>query len=136
MPNDQENAPVAVKSASTETRTCPGCGGTFPAGGRGMGKSFCSDGCRTSFHSVHRSEGFPLAPLIKAHHATRHAKPGTREAAICTFARRQIAEIARTFLDQDEEVGRDVVAYVGTLMDSGTLWVDRRAPRQMRDRSE
>lgn len=99
-----------------------------------MGKNFCSDPCRRRFHNAHTAEGFPLAPLIKAHHATRHAKPGTREAAICTFARRQIAEIARTFLDQDEEVGRDVVAYVGTLMDSGTLWVDRRAPRQMRDR--
>lgn len=136
MPNDQETPPSAVKSASTETRTCPGCGISFPPGGRGIGKSFCSDPCRLRFHNLHRGEGVPLAPLIKAHHATRHAKPGTREAAICTFARRQIAEIARTFLDQDEEVGRDVVAYVGTLMDSGTLWVDRRAPRQMGKRGE
>lgn len=126
MPRDNETAPAAVKSDIPEARTCPGCRAKFPAGGRGMGKSFCSDRCRLTFHSAHRSEGFPLAPLIKAHHATRHAKPGTREAAICTFARRQIAEIARTFLDQDEEAGRDVVAYVGTLMDSGTLWVDRR----------
>lgn len=126
MPNDHEAAPAPLKPAKPETRTCPGCGASFPAGGRGMGKSFCSDGCRRRFHNNHTAEGFPLAPLIKAHHATRHAKPGTREAAICTFARRQIAEIARTFLDQDEEVGRDVVAYVGTLMDSGTLWVDRR----------
>lgn len=91
-----------------------------------MGKSFCSDPCRTRFHAVHRSEGFPLAPLVKAWNATRHAKPGTREAEICRFARSQLTEIARTFLDQDQEAGRDVVAYVGGLMDSGMLWVDRR----------
>lgn len=126
MLQEIENATTPLAAANCASRTCPGCGGSFPAGGRGMGKSFCSDKCRLAFHASHRSEGFPLAPLIKAHHATRHAKPGTREAAICTFARRQIAEIARTFLDQDEEAGRDVVAYVGTLMDSGMLWVDRR----------
>lgn len=91
-----------------------------------MGKSFCSDACRLSFHGVHRSQGFPLAPLVKAWHATRHAKAGTREAAICTFARGQLAQIARTFLDEDVEGGRDCVAYVGTLMDSGMLWCDRR----------
>jgi len=91
-----------------------------------MGKSFCSDGCRRRFHNVHVSNGIVIAPLVKAWHSTRHAKPGTREAEICKFARGQLAQIARTLLDEDEEVGRDVVAYVGTLMDSGTLWVDRR----------
>jgi len=126
MPSECETAHAPLKSANPETRTCPGCGGLFPAGGRGMGKSFCGDKCRLAFHAVHRSEGFPLAPLVKAWHATRHAKPGTREAAICTFARGQISQIARTFLDQDGEAARDVVAYVGGLMDSGTLWMDRR----------
>lgn len=126
MPNDQENAPAPEKAASTETRTCPGCGGCFPAGGRGMGKSFCSDKCRLAFHAIHRSEGFPLAPMVKAWHATRHAKPGTREAEICKFARNQLTQMARTFLDEDEESGRDVVAYVGGLMESGSLWCDRR----------
>jgi len=91
-----------------------------------MGKSFCSDQCRTRFHAVHRSEGFALAALVKAWHATRHAKPGTREAEICTFARNQLTQIARTFLDEDEEAGRDVVAYVGGIMDSGIHWCDRR----------
>ena len=100
--------------------------GRLPATGRGMGKNFCTDPCRTAFHSLHRSEGFPLAPLVKAWHATRHAKPGTREAAICQFARGQITQMARTFLERDEEQGRDVVAYVGGIMDSGILWCDRR----------
>lgn len=127
MPNDQETALSPAHAGGEPTRTCPGCGADFPAGGRGMGKSFHSDACRQAFHAVHRKEGFPLAPLIKAWHATRHAKPGTREAAICTFARGQVTEIARMFLDADEEAGRDVVAYVGGLMDSGTLYIDRQA---------
>lgn len=101
-----------------------------------MGKSFCSDPCRRRFHNLHVASGNVIAPLVKAWHATRHAKAGTREAAICTFARNQLTQIARTLLDEDKEAGRDVVAYVGTLMDRGTLWVDRRAPRAMRDRAE
>lgn len=108
-------------------RTCPGCCKPFAPGGRGMGKSFCSDDCRKGFHAIHRKQGFPLAPLVKAWNATRHAKAGTLEAEICTFARGQLTEIARLFLDEDEEEGRDVVAYVGTLMDSGTLYVDRKS---------
>lgn len=127
MTDDRETTalPAAVREAAN--RKCPGCGADFPAGGRGMGKSFHSDECRKAFHNVHRKEGFPLAPLVKAWHSTRHAKPGTREAEICTFARNQLTQIARGFLDQDEEEGRDVVAYVGSLMDSGILYADRQA---------
>lgn len=126
MPNNQESAPEPLKSANPETRVCPGCGSSFPAGGRGMGKSFCSDPCRRKFHNVHTGTGQVIGPLVKAWHSTRHAKPGSREAAICSFARGQLAQIARTLLDEDEEAGRDAVAYVGNLMDSGLLWCDRR----------
>lgn len=104
---------------------CPGCGCEFVPGGRGNGKSFCSDACRKAFHAIHRTQGFALAPLVKAWNKTRHAKPGTREAEICRFARREISKIARSLLDQDEAEDRDVVAYVGLLMDSGVLYEDR-----------
>lgn len=126
MPNDQASSLTGLKSENIEARSCPGCGASFPAGGRGMGKSFCSDTCRRRFHNGHTANGQVLGPLVKAWHATRHAKPGTREAAICSFARGQLTQIARTLLDEDGEAGRDVVAYVGGLMDSGMLWADRR----------
>lgn len=111
-------------------RKCPGCGTEFEPGGRGLGKTFHSDQCRQAFHAVHRKEGFPLAPMVKAWHATRHAPAGSREAEICRFARGQITEIARMFLDEDEESDRDVVAYVGVLMDSGELFIDRTERRR------
>lgn len=114
-----------VPAATAPQCKCPACGDRFEAGGRGMGKTFCSDKCRRAFQNLHISQGAPLAPLVKAWHATRHAKPGTREADICTFARGQITEISRLFLDRDAEANRDVVAYVGSLMDSGTLYIDR-----------
>jgi len=126
MPRKSKAALEALKSEITPSKTCPGCGADFPAGGRGMGKSFCADKRRLAFHAAHRSEGVSLIPLVKAWHATRHAKVGTREAAICRFARNQITEISRTLLDQDKEAGRDAVAYAGSLMDSGLLWCDRR----------
>jgi len=118
-------AAAHVQASERAVCKCPGCGDPFEAGGRGMGKKFCSDQCRKAFHRLATVEGAPLAPMVKAWHATRHAKPGTREAAICTFARGQITEMARMFLDQDEAEGRDAVAYVGNLMDSGTLFIDR-----------
>lgn len=125
MSTDLKASPCHVPARESDARKCPGCGEAFPAGGRGMGKTFHSDACRQSFHNVHRAQGFPLAPLVKAWHATRHAKEGSREAAICTFARGQLTEIARMFLDRDADEKRDVVAYVGALMDSGTLYIDR-----------
>jgi len=121
MPKTPKEAPQA--------RICPGCGITFPAGGRGTGKVFHDDKCRKAFHAVHRSEGFPLAAMVKAWHSTRHAKAGTREAAICTFARGQITKMAGIFLEMDEKADRDVVAYVGGLMDSGELYMDRAGRR-------
>lgn len=127
MQNDKETATSAPSASEASSRKCPGCGVSFPSGGRGLGKTFHNDACRLAFHAVHRKEGFPLAPLIKASLATRHAKPGTREAEICRFARSQIARICRDFLDQDEEAGRNIVEYVGGLMDSGILHTDRQA---------
>lgn len=125
MPNDQENAVAPVHVDESAMKVCPGCGCLFPAGGRGMGKQFHSDACRQAFHAVHRKQGFPIIALAKAHAATRHAKPGTREAKICTFARGQLTQILSEFLSEDEDEGRDVVAYVGTLMDSGFVYADR-----------
>lgn len=125
MPNDQENASSRAHGRESNMRQCPGCGCEFEPGGRGMGKTFHSDECRKAFHNLHIAQGKPIIALVKAHHATRHAKPGTREAEICRFARNQIAEIVRGQLEGDEEAGRDVVAYVGTLMDSGVLYADR-----------
>lgn len=106
-------------------RKCPGCSNKFEAGGRGLGKKFCTDKCRKDFHMIHNGQGAAMAHLVKAWHATRHAKPGTREAAICRFARSELTSIASMHLDDDREAGRDVVAYVGTLMDSGELYIDR-----------
>lgn len=128
--NNESIDPACHGEPEGNVRICPGCGVEFEAGGRGLGKTFHSDKCRQSFHAVHRKEGFPLAPMVKAWHATRHAKPDTREAEICRFARGQITEIARIYLDEDEDMGRDVVAYVGSLMDSGELYIDRMGRRR------
>lgn len=125
MHNQAPSAATIGHNSNCALNTCPGCGDHFPAGGRGLGKTFCTDACRRAFHAACKTEGGPLAPLVKAWHATRHAKPGTREAEICRFARGQITEMARMFLDADEEAGRDAIAYVGQLMDSGFQFADR-----------
>lgn len=106
-------------------KCCPGCGTEFEAGGRGLGKTFCTDDCRRKFHAACKSEGGPLAPLVKAWHKTRHAAPGTVEAEVCRYARGQITKIAATFLEADEDMGRDAVAYVQAMMESGFQYADR-----------
>jgi predicted nucleic acid-binding Zn ribbon protein len=123
--HDPIDAVAAVLANPAPLKNCPGCGTAFPAGGRGLGKVFCSTPCRTGFQNRMKSEGAPLAPLVKAWTKTRHAKPGTREAAICTFARGQITAIASVLNDADEDRGSSAVDYVGALMDSGTMWCDR-----------
>lgn len=115
--------------SQTETahaKTCPGCGDTFAPGGRGLGKEFCSNPCRTSFHARNQKEGGPIVALVKAWNLTRHAKPGTREADICRYARSELTKIAAHYSEKDAEAGRpSAVDYVGKLMDGGTIWADR-----------
>jgi hypothetical protein len=117
------SAPVAAPAAS---KRCVGCGCQFPAGGRGLGKNYCTDTCRTTSNNRAKAEGAPLAALVKAWNATRHAKPGTREAEICRFARSELTAIAGFFNERDEDAGRaSAVDYVASLMDSGLIWADR-----------
>lgn len=116
---------VPTIEAATPANTCPGCGAPFAPGGRGMGKKFCTDPCRRAFHRAAVGEGAVFGPLVKAWQATRHAKPGTREAEICRYARSELTRIARAMRAPDAAAGRDPVAYVGTLMDSQTRHEDR-----------
>lgn len=107
-------------------KPCPNCNATVPAGGRGLGRTFCTATCRTAFNNRMKGEGAPLAALVKAWTMTRHAVPGSREAEVCRYARSQITAIARALNVADRENGRgDAVAYVETLMASGTDWADR-----------
>lgn len=117
---------MGLCSVPIPQRLCPACGADFAPGGRGLGKQFCTDGCRRSFHARMKAEGGPLAALVKAAIATRHAKSGTREAEICRFARREMTAIAQHLNERDNAAGRaSALRYVETLMDGGTLWADR-----------
>lgn len=121
---DSVSAPHAAETA-TESKVCPNCGGTFAKGGRGMGKTFCSKDCRTAFNNRAKAEGAVIVNLVKAHHQLRHAKPGTRDAEVCAVARRELAEIVRMMLDEDEAQGRPKLTdYVEGLL-ANTLYCDR-----------
>jgi hypothetical protein len=107
-------------------KVCPNCGSEFPAGGRGLGKRFCSSSCRTSFANRQKAEGAVMASLVKCWLANRHAKPDTREAELCRKARAELTEVGRMFIEADEEAGRPPVAdYIEALFSDGTLYVDR-----------
>lgn len=118
--------------SDTSGKRCPSCGSPVPAGGRGLGRVFCSPKCRVALHAVHRIQGFQLAALVKAVRATCGAKAGTREAAIGRFAKDQIRQLATAYLDADRQAGRDAVGYVGSLMDSGSVAVQRARNRRTR----
>lgn len=110
---------------------CPGCGKAVEQGGRGLGRVFCSTPCRLAFNNRMKTEGAPIAALVKAWTMTRHAKPGSEEAEVCRFARNQLTEIARLHNEADDEAGRpSAVDYVRSLMQSGTIYADRRQPKR------
>lgn len=126
MPNSTECTDSAPSAQIAQNKKCPGCGVEFPAGGRGLGRVFCTNECRTGFQNRMKAEGGPLAALVKAWNLTRHAKPDTREAEICRYARSQISQISAHFSDRDADMERpSAVDYVGTLMDSGFNYFDR-----------
>lgn len=107
------------------TRQCANCNKTFTPAREWA--SFCSAPCRTGFANRMKSEGGPLAPLVKAWNATRHAKPGTEEAEVCRFARSEITAISRLLNEADAAEDRaSAVDYVKGLMASGTRFMDRR----------
>jgi hypothetical protein len=107
------------------TKVCPNCGEDVPPGGTGLGRTFCSAACRRAFNNRTKAEGAVMASLVKAWVLNRHAKPGTREAEVCSNARRELTEIARIFLDNDEAAGRPpITAYVGEMLETGR-YIDR-----------
>ena len=106
---------------------CPNCGGEVAAKSRGMIKLFCKPTCRQAFHQRNQKRGQVLAPLIVAQTLTRHAKEGSAEAAVCTFARREITAIAADFAAEDREAGRPPAsAYIDAIRRTGTLYADRK----------
>jgi hypothetical protein len=109
-----------------EARKCDECGQVFQPTRKAS--RFCTTNpCKLAFQSRQLAQGAPLVPLVKAWAATRHAKPGTREAEINRYARREMTAIAGLFNADDRKADRgDVLAYVGALMDSNSLYIDRR----------
>lgn len=106
--------------------TCPGCGSAVTPSSVGREKRFCTDPCRRLFLNRSKASGAVLGPLVQAFAATRHAKPGTIEADIRRFAMAEMMHVAGATTEADARTGRDCVAYVKQLMDSGTRWMDRR----------
>jgi endogenous inhibitor of DNA gyrase (YacG/DUF329 family) len=121
IPLEAVSAPLAPVPA----RQCPNCGKDVPAGGRGLGRTFCSKDCRVSFNNRAKAEGAVVIALAKCWTHNRHAKPGTREAELCRRSRSELTEILRMMLDADAEAGRPPVTdYVETLL-RDTLYCDR-----------
>lgn len=111
--------------ASTE-KHCPNCGDAVQPGGRGLGKVFCDKTCRVAFNNRAKAEGAVIVALVKCWLATRHAKPGTREADVCRRARRELTDIGRHLLERDAQAGRPpIVDYVEVLLAEGSIYADR-----------
>lgn len=116
---------VSAAPAPVPARLCPNCGHDVPAGGRGLGRTFCSKDCRVAFNNRAKAEGAVIIALAKCWTANRHAKPDTREADLCRRARSELTEILRMMCDADAEAGRPPVAdYVETLL-RDTMYCDR-----------
>lgn len=111
-------------------RLCPECGSEVEPGGRGLGRTFCCKEHRLRFFARWKGRGAVLGPLQAAQNETRHAKPGTREAAVCSFARSEITQACSAFNDEDREAGRPPAwQYVEAMMLTGTRYVDRKKRR-------
>lgn len=87
-------------------RRCPNCPAEFDAGGRGLGKLFCSTSCQQQWNARNKARGAVMAPMILAYAATGSARPGTPEAEIRRIAQSEMMTMARTFLAEDREAGR------------------------------
>lgn len=112
-------------TSAADMRVCPECGTSFAAGGRGLGKTFCSKAHRLAFNNRAKAEGAVIIALAKAWTLNRHAPSGTREAEICRSARSELTEILRMMLDADAAAGRPPITdYVEGLM-RDTFYCDR-----------
>lgn len=108
---------------TNNTRNCPECQTAFTPK-RDHGR-FCQPSCGKAWNNRHTAKGGPLAQLVKAWLATRHAKPGTRDAEICRYARAELTRMGRDLLDDDTAHDRDVTDVVGAMMDAGESYADR-----------
>lgn len=117
-------------SAALPLVKCAECGNLFVPSRRGQ--RYCPtpgakvSACAKAANNRNIVRGGPVVPIAMAWHATRHAKPGTREAEINRYARRELTAIMRTFNQEDAEAGRaSAVELVGALMDAKSIYADR-----------
>lgn len=106
-----------------QPRTCPECATTFTP--RREHGRFCQPACAKAWNNRNVAQGGPMVQLVKAWLQTRHAKPGTREADICRYARAELTRLGRQYLDDDAAHDRDPLAIVGAMMDAGDMVEDR-----------
>jgi len=115
---------ITPPAPAAKLRTCPECLVEFA--GKRQHSRFCGDRCRKAWANRNLARGGVVVPILQAWAETRHARPGTREAAINRYARREMTAIAREFAIQDRAAPRaSPVDYVGTLMDAGARYIDR-----------
>jgi len=106
-------------------RSCAECGSLFVPGRETA--RFCAEACRKAWGNRNTGRGGSVVPILQAWGMTRHAKPGTREAEINRYARRELTDMARTLNGEDKAAGRaSVLDYVGALMDARVMFVDRK----------
>jgi len=124
------NADSVKGSSGARIGKCAECAQSFERSR--AGQRFCNptrakvSPCAKAWGARNTARGGPVLPLLQAWAMTRHAKPGTREADINRYARREITAIAKLFNEQDQADDRgSVLDYVGALMDSASLFVDR-----------
>lgn len=104
-----------------------GCGAETPAAKRGgKARLYCSAECQKSAGNRKLGEGSAVIVAAKAWAMTRHAKPGTREAAICAAARSELTAILRDLNASDAHEGRSAVDVFEAMMSDGTRWMDRK----------
>ena len=105
-------------------RSCAECGSTFETSRETA--RYCSSDCGKAWNNRNTTRGGPVMQILQAWHDTRHAKPGTREAEINRYARRELTTIAGLFNKADRSrKGQSAVDYVGGLMDARVLYVDK-----------
>lgn len=110
------------------SRKCDECPAIYTPSRAGM--RFCGEPCRKAANNRNNSRGGAVVPLLQAWAMTRHAKPGTREAAINTYARREMTAIAAIYRDEDAAANRaSVLDHVERMMAEQVKFVDRRRAR-------
>lgn len=105
-------------------KLCANCGKAIPEGSDPR-RMYCDKVCKRESNNLDLQRSVQLMALAQVWYANRHAKKGSEEAELSSYARGQMGQLLARYNREDKARGRDQGRLVKPRFERGELVIDK-----------